>query len=87
MTDFKVGDRVKYKYRYRKFSNKIGTIIYITDNSHEYQPSALVEFDNHIGGHDGGGAGKDGHCWWFYSNSLELTHNVKIDQSEMEKFL
>lgn len=37
----------------------------------------MVEFDNNIGGHSGGGKGKDNHCWWVMNSSeyLELVDN------------
>lgn len=31
-----------------------------------------VEFDCHINGHNAGGAGKDGHCWYVPADRLEL---------------
>lgn len=84
---FKVGDRVKFKYYFQMLFDKQGTIIRIKDDNHKFWPKALVEFDEYIGGHDGGGMGKDGHCWWSHFNLLELVQPIKIDESEMEKFL
>lgn len=74
--EFQVGDRVRCikedcEIRSINIVNELG-VIRETGAS-----SVLVEFDNNIGGHSGGGKGKDGHCWWVMNSSeyLELVDN------------
>lgn len=42
-----------------------------------FDDMALIEFDNDIGGHDGGGGGKYGHCWYCYSEYVQLLQRRK----------
>lgn len=76
--EFQVGDRVRcikkdYKIGGINIVNELGVI----REAETGASSVLVEFDNNIGGHDGGGKGKDNHCWWFMNSSeyLELVDN------------
>lgn len=75
--EYKIGDRVRTHNE-----NNIGTIIDFND-AHV----ALIEYDEFIDGHDGGGIGKDGHCWLVFTTDLKLVKRVTIDEQEMEKFL
>lgn len=75
---FQVGDRVRcikkdYEIGGINIVNELGVI----REAETGASSVLVEFDNNIGGHDGGGKGKDNHCWWFMNSSeyLELVDN------------
>lgn len=43
-----------------------GTIIHTFDND-----MILVEFDNDVDGHDAGGRGKYGHCWYLHGEDVE----------------
>lgn len=75
---FQVGDRVRcikkdYEIGGINIVNELGVI----REAETGASSVLVEFDNNIGGHSGGGKGKDNHCWWFMNSSeyLELVDN------------
>lgn len=76
--EFQVGDRVRfikkdYEIRNVNIVNELGVI----RETETGTSSVLVEFDNNIGGHSGGGKGKDNHCWWVMNSSeyLELVDN------------
>lgn len=76
--EFQVGDRVRcikkdYEIGGINIVNELGVI----REAETGASSVLVEFDNNIGGHSGGGKGKDNHCWWFMNSSeyLELVDN------------
>ena len=76
--EFQVGDRVRcvkkdYEIGGINIVNELGVI----REAETGASSVLVEFDNNIGGHSGGGKGKDNHCWWFINSSeyLELVDN------------
>ena len=68
-TNFKVGDRVRcIKANWGRLKvGDLGTIV-VRQNP----DSNCVEFDRDVGGHDGDGAGKFGHCWWLTENEFEL---------------
>ncbi len=75
---FQVGDRVRcikkdYKIGGINIVNELGVI----REAETGASCVLVEFDNNIGGHSGGGKGKDNHCWWLMNSSeyLELVDN------------
>jgi hypothetical protein len=75
---FQVGDRVRCikedcEIRSINIVNELGVI----REAETGASSVLVEFDNNIGGHSGGGKGKDNHCWWVMNSSeyLELVDN------------
>ncbi len=75
---FKVGDRVRFIKKDYEISNiKIVNELGVIREAETGASSVLVEFDNNIGGHDGGGKGKDNHCWWVMNSSeyLELVGN------------
>lgn len=64
MAEIKVGTRVicvKAWDGNERAIFEVGTVFKIDTDS-----SYLVEFDRDIGGHDGDGLHKDGHCWCFY---------------------
>lgn len=64
-----VGDRVvaiNIMVESTLLDGESGTIIQIFDND-----MILVEFDNDVGGHDGGGMGEYGHCWYLYSENVQ----------------
>lgn len=75
---FQVGDRVRcikkdYEISGINIVNELGVI----REAETGASSVLVEVDNNIGGHSGGGKGKDNHCWWIMNSSeyLELVDN------------
>lgn len=71
MSKFKIGDRVKAIAKCcnnTMIINQIGTIIDINSLGNN-----LVKFDNFVGGHNGGGAGKPGYHWWCNNDVLEHT--------------
>lgn len=77
-TTFSVGDRVRNikEYDYHPEAvGKIGTVIQVTDSDY-----TAVEFDEYVDGHNGLGNGKEGYCWCFEPEYLEL---VK-DESKQE---
>ena len=70
MHHYTVGDRVSINKLWNLYSNTsgfsglsknicgmIGTVV-------EQGYNILVEFDEHIGGHNGNGNNKRGHCYW-----------------------
>lgn len=75
---FQVGDRVRFiKKDYEISSINIVNELGVIREAETGASSVLVEFDNNIGGHSGGGKGKDNHCWWVMNSSeyLELVDN------------
>jgi hypothetical protein len=44
----------------------------------------LIQFDNHIYGHNGKGRGKDGYCWWcdYMSDEGKTWEYVPIDDKK-----
>lgn len=64
MDKFQVGDKAKYtRVDYNKIPiGTIGKIIVIEETSPKYG----VEFDEHIGGHNCCGLGKNGYCWYVF---------------------
>lgn len=96
-----VGDRVKCiedNYHKKSRAGKTGKVVLIENNQYNSDYiCVLVEFDEHINGHDGleagNSIGKDGHCWWFDERiyrpmkHLMLISSITIDEQEMEKFL
>lgn len=75
--ELKIGDRIYVEKTDNdsalignlNFTKSFGTVIAISKN--EYRVSALVQFDEYIEGHDGGGLGEDGHCWWIYPRYMK----------------
>lgn len=55
-----------------RFEDEPGTIICLSNKNGDYD--CLVEFDNHVGGHDGlnwgNVKGEEGHCYWFKANEI-----------------
>lgn len=75
---FQVGDRVRcIKKNYEIGGINIVNELGVIREAETGASSVLVEFDNNIGGHNGGGKGKDNHCWWVMNSSeyLELVDN------------
>lgn len=82
MSGFKVGDRVEVigvnksdpltGNEYIK-DGMFGTIIVIDDS----EPMIGVEFDEYIKGHNAGGNGKNGFCWFMFEQSLK-----KVEKKE-----
>lgn len=76
--EFQVGDRVRFiKKDYEISSINIVNELGVIREAETGASSVLVKFDNNIGGHNGGGKGKDNHCWWVMNSSeyLELVGN------------
>lgn len=67
-----VGDRVvavnttKGMVGNTPLNGESGIIIQTFDND-----MILVEFDNEVDGHDGGGMGEYGHCWYLHSENVQ----------------
>ena len=68
LKDFEVGDRVRVNSMLTDDIERIGTILMI--NSEDVMWPLGIEFDENLGGHNLGGRGKDGHCWWIPLNDL-----------------
>ena len=61
---------------------KIGDIIYHKSFGEGkiiglYYIDVLVEFKNYISGHDGGGIGKPGHCYFLPYEELIIQNSIK----------
>lgn len=86
MSKFKVGDRVRCVWELpggnKHIVGKFGTII----NVNYINNCAMVEFDEYIHGHTGGGRGKDGHCWNIIVKYLELL-KITVDEEIVNSFL
>lgn len=67
---FCLGDRVVYTDAIMSphIYGKHGRVVRI-DHAHGTN-NICVEYDKDIGGHDCGGEGKDGHCWWCFAKWL-----------------
>ncbi|MGN0005311.1 MAG: hypothetical protein ACI37Z_05015 [Candidatus Gastranaerophilaceae bacterium] len=73
--NFKLGDRViaiKAYMNKKEIIGQQGTVIYIGGMS------LTVEFDDDIYGHDGGGIGKYGHCWYFPTTAQKCLRPVLV---------
>lgn len=78
-TKFRVGDRVRATRESWGTikAGDLGTVIPNLPGHH----NALVEFDDNVSGHDGGGQGKDGHCWWLSDDDIELVHEAPTPEA------
>lgn len=67
---FKVGDTVIHNAitGSKLIRHCQGTVI-LEDEASE---TCLIAFDVDVGGHNGEGHGRDGHCWWCLTSYLEL---------------
>ena len=78
---FKVGDRIIVKRNFKCdsvnfYKGEIGTILKITS-------WVLIEWDkSKFSYHNGGGKGKKNHCYWVYTDNLELyedkVNNIRV---------
>ena len=78
---FKVGDRIIVKRNFETdlvnfYKGETGTILKCTD-------WVLVEWDKSKSSyHNGGGKGKKNHCYWVYTDDLELyedkVNNIRV---------
>ena len=78
---FKVGDRIIVKRNFKTdcvdfYKGEIGTILKITD-------WVLIEWDKSKSSyHSGNGKGKEKHCYWVYTDNLELyedkVNNIRV---------
>ena len=71
-----------------------GTVLYPeVDDLETLGYSVLVEFDEHVGGHDGGRGlkapkGKPGHCWWIkttYLEELPETPQLELTSEQIDR--
>lgn len=80
--EWKVGDRVRVVTEYKRYIHVYkglqGTII-STDGA---ACTLLVEFDEAVNGHNGGGRGKNGYCWWFRELDEQYTYGVPALQGD-----
>lgn len=77
---FKVGDRIVLTEESRRHCNifderpgDIATVIGVSQVASRSDYECVLEFDRHIGGHDGltDATGKNGHCVIYYFDSTE----------------
>lgn len=77
---FKVGDRIVLTEESRRRCNifdehpgDIATVIGVSQVASRSDHECVLEFDRHIGGHDGlpDATGKNGHCVIYYFDSTE----------------
>ena len=81
LADITVGDRiivknVSFDNTDEPMTGDTGTVVKMS----EYD--ILVEFDRVIpDGHDGGGIGRDRHCWWIMPKDIEILqeNDVRLD--------
>lgn len=66
MSTFNVGDRVVIKPGEPYLLGKCGAVLEV-----DGETDVLVEFDEYIDGHSGGGVGKAGHCWYVKVTNCE----------------
>lgn len=73
---FKKGDRIIGIgcYDGKNIEGLKGTII----SDKPLNSQFAIEFDKHIGGHECGGSGKSGHCWWLTVDHFRLDCNKTI---------
>lgn len=80
---FNVGDRVvgKLDFDGREFRGKRGTVREVDENT------VLVDFDDHIDGHNGNLNCKDGHGWWCCIDeiALETVPALKFKEGDVVK--
>lgn len=81
--ELKIGDRIcvertdnnGYIIGNGKFNIILGRVITRTRDQYGH---ILIEFDENIEGHDGGGLGRDGHCWCINGAYLKTYKISKI---------
>lgn len=84
MSYFKVGDRVGVIGRECLFDNSyikegmLGTVVGIEGSD----PNIGVQFDAYIKGHNAGGKGKKGFCWFMYEYDLKKVETKGEDTNE-----
>lgn len=72
-TEFHNGDRVEIididivDPKRKLHNGSTGTVVHV-----DSPDSLCIEYDDYIDGHNGGGCGRDGHCWWTPAKALEL---------------
>lgn len=81
MSEFKVGDRVKYIGADSNYKGKVGTIVTIDDDSIPYG----IEFDEKVyGGHTLDGECEYGYGKWFELEEIELINPTLEDYTDQE---
>ena len=76
MSEFKIGDRVKYVGTDSNYKGKVGTIVTIDDDSIPYG----IEFDEKVyGGHSLDGECEYGYGKWFQLEEIELLINSTLE--------
>ena len=85
--EFNIGDKVRCDSGYfgnYKTVGKLGRVLHYVPLLNTY----IVEFDEWIGGNDGQGKGRHGHCWSFPASCLSLVENneVKLTNEELEEW-
>ena len=82
MSEFKVGDRVKYIGADSNYKGKVGTIVTIDDDSIPYG----IEFDEKVyGGHTLDGECEYGYGKWFQLEEIELLINSTLEDYTTEE--
>ena len=74
MSQYNVGDRVEYGT-----TGRLATIIKTPTKS----KFLIIEFDEPFPiGHDGGGIGKPGHCWFCWEDGVTLIQDKTVQISD-----
>ena len=85
--DFKIGDRVKVislpdSLETENSKIKIGMTGTVKNL---VKHNIGIEFDDYVGGHNGGWAGKQGHCWYIEYYHLEKIGETDTKEAKEEK--
>ena len=84
--EFKVGDRIRVNEK--GLSNwpklklegvDLGTVI-----DYRHRNDIGIQFDKKFGGHDCGGNGEDGYCWWVAEDEIELVEEETKEEPKEE---
>lgn len=82
IVEFKVGDRIRFKTDIKFYAKRNTTGKLIDIGPADYG----IEFDEEMGGHNAGGRGKDGHCWYFNRTEYQMSEYLeKINEEEYKK--
>jgi hypothetical protein len=85
MNNFRIGDKVITTKSVDLQKTIQGKIIEIK-HEHETHQDYLIEFNSFMGGHDGGGIGRDGYCWWVREQDIELLEKRETKTFGIVKF-
>lgn len=81
MSEIEVGTRVVCIHEWDGNELAVGKsgIVFAVDSDGAYD----VEFDDDIGGHNGDGAHRDGHCWCFFTGDDDIYDYLMPEEKEI----